>query len=157
MTASQPGPVAAELDVSIVIPTYRRDDLLQRCIEALAHQRFDRSRLEVIVVDDARSPSLPPLIAALQARHPDIELHLLPGRSQGPAVARNIGWRAARGRVVAFIDDDAYPASQGWLAIGLSPFQDEDVDAVSGAVIVPADDPPTDFQRNVKGWSRASS
>ena len=39
--------------VSVVVPTYRRPDLLDRCLAALAAQEFDPSAYEVIVADDA--------------------------------------------------------------------------------------------------------
>ena len=138
------------LAASVVIPTYRRDDALRRCLEGVAAQEFPRDRFEVIVVDDARSPTAAAVVAAVAARHPDLRLHLLPGPGRGPAAARNIGWRAAEGEVVAFIDDDAYPADAAWLREGSAPFADPAVVGVCGTVRVPADDPPTDYQRNVR-------
>ena len=140
----------AALDVSVVIPTYRRDDLLRRCLERLIAQDFPRDRFEIIVVDDACSESTPPLVAEIAACHPEVTLRVLPGCGRGPATARNIGWRAARGAVIAFVDDDAYPADETWLREGWEAFRDERVAAVSGRTEVPAGDPPTDFQRNVK-------
>ena len=147
-------PPPAPLDVSVVMPTHRRDDTLLRCLEALAGQDYPRDRFEIVVVDDARSESVPRLVAAFAARNPSLSMRVLPGRGQGPATARNIGWRAARGRVIAFIDDDAYPADAHWLARGLAPFADDRVMGVSGSVHVPVDHPPTDFQRNVQGLER---
>ena len=38
--------------VSIVIPTYRRPELLKRCVRALLAQKFDKGRFEIIVVSD---------------------------------------------------------------------------------------------------------
>lgn len=136
--------------VSVVIPTYRRDELLRRCLAAVAEQRPPAGGLEIIVVDDGRSPTTAPLIDTFRAAHPGLRLTLLEGAGRGPAAARNRGWRQASAPVVAFIDDDAYPAQPGWLAAGLAHFDGSDVLAVAGAVTVPADDPPTDFQRNVK-------
>lgn len=145
-----------QLDVSVVIPTFRRDDSLKRLIELLIDQDLARERFEIVVVDDARSESTPELVAGLAAAHPEIALRLVPGRGRGPATARNLGWRAARGRIIAFIDDDAYPADDRWLKEGLSAFADVSVVALRGGVRVPVDDPPTDFQRNVKGLEQGS-
>jgi cellulose synthase/poly-beta-1,6-N-acetylglucosamine synthase-like glycosyltransferase len=94
------------------------------------------------------------VVAGVAARHPDLRIRSLPGESRGPAAARNIGWRAAQGAIIAFVDDDAYPADRRWLEQGYSSFADPRVMAVSGRVHVPADDPPTDFQRNVQGLER---
>ncbi|MDQ6662519.1 MAG: glycosyltransferase, partial [Chloroflexota bacterium] len=68
-------------------------------------------------------------------------------RSHGPAAARNIGWRAACGEIIAFTDDDCIPAS-GWLKAGCAAFVDG-IAAVSGRIIVPRSDTPTDYEYNV--------
>jgi glycosyltransferase involved in cell wall biosynthesis len=134
--------------VSVVVPTFRRDRLLCRLLNTLLAQDLPHDRFEIVVVDDACSPSTACVIADATARCPDVDIRLLPGR--GPATARNIGWRAARGEVIAFIDDDAYPADACWLREGCAPFTDPRVVGVCGTVRVPADDPPTDYQRSVK-------
>lgn len=144
--------VTGDAEVSVVLPTFRRDALLRRCLDRLATQRD--VRFEVIVVDDARSDTTPGVIAAARAVHPGLSIRLLPGRGRGPATARNIGWRAASGRVIAFMDDDAYPLDDGWLERGLRHFEDPDVLAAGGAVRVPIEGRPTDFQRNVQGLER---
>jgi GT2 family glycosyltransferase len=144
------------LDVSVVVPTYRRDDTLLRCLETLARQDFPSDRFEVIVVDDARSATTPRAVGGFASRHSGLDVRVLPGMCQGPAAARNVGWRAARGTVIAFIDDDAYPAGDGWLREGVSSFEDSRIAGVDGPVRVPADDPPTDFQRNVMGLERGT-
>jgi len=53
-----------------------------------------------------------------------------------PAMARNIGAREARGAILAFIDDDAYPAKD-WLEKALGDFEDKAVGAVGGPSLVP--------------------
>ncbi len=138
------------LAVSVVVPTFRRDETLLRLLAALAAQDLPRERFEIIVVDDACSESTPAAVAAFAAREPGLRLRLLPGKSEGPATARNLGWRAATAPLIAFIDDDAYPEWADWLRRGLEAFADPAVAAAVGSVRVPADDPPTDFQRNVK-------
>jgi glycosyltransferase involved in cell wall biosynthesis len=138
------------LAVSVVVPTFRRDETLLRLLTALAAQDLPREQFEIIVVDDACSESTPAAVAAFAAREPGLRLRLLPGKSRGPATARNLGWRAAIAPLIAFIDDDAYPERADWLRQGLQAFADPQVAAAVGRVRVPADDPPTDFQRNVK-------
>jgi cellulose synthase/poly-beta-1,6-N-acetylglucosamine synthase-like glycosyltransferase len=137
-------------DVSVVIPTYFRDELLARCLDGVLRQRLDGRQMEIIVVDDASSPTTGGVIEGVRRSHPSAAITLVPGRRAGPAVARNMGWRRARAPVIAFIDDDACPANDDWLALGLSHFADPVVDAVCGAVTVPTPERPTDFQRNVK-------
>lgn len=149
----RPTPAA---DVSVVVPTYRRDELLGRLLRPLAHQELRGRDFEIVVVDDACSPSTAPIVAAVAAEFPELRVKLLNGPSCGPASARNLGWRAARGAIIAFIDDDAYPLDGGWLRAGLAPFADPLVSAVTGPVQVTVDDPPTDFQRNVRHLEEAA-
>jgi GT2 family glycosyltransferase len=140
----------AALDCSVVVPTFHRDRELARLLSALAEQDLPAGRFEVIVVDDACSASTAGVIEAVRSRHPGFGVRLLAGNGRGPAAARNTGWKAARGPIVAFIDDDAYPASRTWLSAGLAALADPTLAGVGGHVVVPADEPPTDFQRNVK-------
>jgi cellulose synthase/poly-beta-1,6-N-acetylglucosamine synthase-like glycosyltransferase len=113
--------------VSVVVPTCGRPELLARCLEALSRQTLDARLFEIIVVDDSRT------------RH-------------GPAVARNRGWRRARGEIVAFTDDDTEPRPD-WLASGLRAFRD-DVEAVSGRVLMPVPEVPSDYERDARGLER---
>lgn len=138
------------LAVSVVVPTFRRDETLLRLLAALAEQDLPREQFEIVVVDDACSDNTPAAVAGFAAHEPGLRLRLLPGKSEGPATARNIGWRAATAPLIAFIDDDAYPERPDWLRQGLGAFADREVAAAVGTVRVPADEPPTDFQRNVK-------
>jgi len=74
----------------------------------------------------------------------------LPG---GPAAARNVGWRQARGEIVAFTDDDCLPAPS-WLRAGVAAFVDG-VAGVSGRVVMPLPVRPTDYQLNAANLANA--
>jgi glycosyltransferase involved in cell wall biosynthesis len=103
---------------AVVIPTYRRPDLLLRCLNAVLDQRLSPDSYEIIVVDDGQRRDtargdgdrrdLGPL-SSLRYRRPPT--------GRGPAVARNAGWRAARGELIAFTDDDTVPDPL-WLSEG---------------------------------------
>ncbi|MET5116390.1 glycosyltransferase, partial [Burkholderia pseudomallei] len=54
--------------VSIVVPTYRRPDLLERCLGALASQVFDPGTYEIVVVDDDAAGSARPVVDARTVR-----------------------------------------------------------------------------------------
>jgi glycosyltransferase involved in cell wall biosynthesis len=69
--------------------------------------------------------------------------------NHGPAAARNCGWRAAEGEIIAFTDDDCIPAAD-WLSKGAGAFA-EGVDGVSGRMVVPLPLQPTDYERDVAG------
>ena len=88
--------------ISVVIPTRSRETRLRFALEALAAQTLDRDRFEVIVAradDGDPGHGDPPK---------DLELRTLQGPA-GPAAQRNQGWRAARGELIAFTDDDCRP------------------------------------------------
>lgn len=109
--------------VSVVIPTYRRPELLLRCLGGVLAQRLDGG-FEVIVVDDGHDDATQRAVEALRSSlanrdsSNDITLtYLRPAHGRGPSVARNYGWRHARAPLVAFTDDDTVP-QPGWLAHG---------------------------------------
>ena len=144
--------------VSVVIPTYRRPDLLLRCLGAVLAQAFHGRSYEVVVVDDGHDDATRDAVQALQPTvPPQVTLrYLRPPTGRGPAVARNAGWRAAQATLIAFTDDDTLPAP-GWLAEGWAAMAAEPGwSAASGAVRVPpAEDPPTDHERMTRGLETA--
>ncbi len=92
----------------MVVPTRDRITSLRRTLLALAAQHTDRA-WELVVVDDGSSPPVAEDLAEAPA-----DWRLLRGGGEGPARARNRGWREARGRVVLFTDDDVEPGPD-WL------------------------------------------
>ncbi len=136
--------------VSVVVPTFKRPDLLERCLKALVAQNFDPATYEIIIVDDADLQETRQQVEqwSQQMQSCGKTICYLPvtGISHGPAVARNLGWRAATGEVIAFTDDDCVPAVD-WLKAGVAAFVDCIVGA-SGRIIVPLPDEPTDYEYN---------
>jgi glycosyltransferase involved in cell wall biosynthesis len=70
----------------------------------------------------------------------------------GPARKRDIGAQIARGRILAFLDDDAYPTAD-WLQAALPHFEDTTVAAVGGPGVTP---PSDGFWKQASGWTLAS-
>ena len=143
------------LQVSTVVPTCGRPELLRRCLMALQRQRIDPASMEIIVVDDGWSDATRVLVERLAARapHPALRYIRSGSRRGGPAAARNLGWRAARAPIIAFTDDDTVPAPT-WLGAGLDALRPQDA-ALTGSVRVPLPPEPTDWQRNTAGLSEA--
>lgn len=142
--------------ISVVVPTHRRPRQLLRCLNALFTQDRVDGRVEILVVDDARSPQQEHALDAFVRRSGATAtvryLHPPPG-AHGPAAARNAGWRAARGEIIAFTDDDTIPAHD-WLRQGVRALR-PGVDAAWGDVIVPLPERPTDAERNTAGLDGA--
>jgi GT2 family glycosyltransferase len=106
------------------------------------------------VVDDGREDRVRDLVLGIAEwiRAPQVR-YLRPLHGRGPASARNRGWRAARGALIAFTDDDTVPTPD-WLLAGATAFENNrHWVALSGRVVVPAADRarrPTDHERMAK-------
>lgn len=97
---------------TVVVPTFAsRTSRLGDCLAALAELDYPRESLEVLVVDDGSAAPPRRLVEDWGAALP-VRLLVIP--HGGPGAARNAGARAARGRWIAFTDDDCTPEA-GWL------------------------------------------
>jgi len=180
------------IEVSVVIPTYKRPELLNRCLNALMNQDLDPETFELIVVDNAACEETRAFVdeymrisniyrslagefngfqnsgvgtslkereagsysvALLSAVRCPRFIYLSAADVIGPAAARNVGWRAAQGAIIAFTDDDCIPEPD-WLMEGVATF-DGDIVGVSGRVEVPIPLNPTDYEKNAAQLSGA--
>lgn len=98
-------------DVSVVIPTYNRLEVLAEVLQALEFQH-EAPPFEVIVVDDGSTDGTSHWLRNRSFR---LQLRVLTQENRGPAAARNTGVIVAQGKWVAFLGDDTVPSS-GWLA-----------------------------------------
>jgi glycosyltransferase involved in cell wall biosynthesis len=89
--------------VSVVVPTYRREEALTRCLRALAAQDVQPQAFEVVVVDD---DPLSPGLAGPPAEEWPFRLRRIANAGKGAAAARNHGAREAEAPLLLFIDDD---------------------------------------------------
>jgi glycosyltransferase involved in cell wall biosynthesis len=117
-------------------------------------QEFDPAAYEVLVADDAASEETRrQVLSWSDGRAP--RLRYIPvTRVHGPAAARNAGWRAAAGEIVAFTDDDCVPLLD-WLSRGAASMEDESLAAVWGRLIMPLPADPTDYELNAAELSRS--
>ncbi|MBE9166514.1 glycosyltransferase family 2 protein [Pleurocapsales cyanobacterium LEGE 06147] len=93
--------------ISIIIPTYNRLPILEKCLKALEKQKFTADKIsnyEIIVVDDGSTDGTLEWLADRADRFPHVRAFLQ--EHQGPAVARNLGIKEAKGEIIIFIDSD---------------------------------------------------
>jgi GT2 family glycosyltransferase len=98
-------------EISVIVPSYERRELLRRCLDSLAVQTLDPERFEVVVIDDGSSDGTAAMVGELSTPY---ALRLLPAaprqseaRDFGRAArARNAAAEASRGRVCLHVDDD---------------------------------------------------
>jgi glycosyltransferase involved in cell wall biosynthesis len=99
------------VEVSVVIPTHDRMDIFPEVVAGLEAQQ-GAPPFELIVVDDGSGEATTRFLETHDFKIPTLVLHQA---NQGPAMARNTGVLAARGRLVAFLGDDTVPSPR-WLA-----------------------------------------
>lgn len=115
--------------LSVVICAYTEDrwDDLRDAVASTRHQ--SRPIDELIVVIDHNDD----LLDRARTEFRDATVVANDG-PKGLSGARNTGWRTARGRVVAFLDDDAV-ADEGWAAALLAPYESPEVLGVGGRAV----------------------
>lgn len=125
--------MSAELPhFSVVVPTYERPAQLAACVRALSQLDYPRERFEVLIVDDGSAR--PPQEVMEQFREAlDVKL-FEQTKNAGPAAARNLGARHARGEFLAFTDDDCEP-ERGWLRAFASRFAEAPARIVGGRTV----------------------
>ncbi len=113
--------------ISVVIPAYNAAETLEPCLEALESQTLARGQYEVIVVDDGSADATAEIARGHESVAPLFQSH------KGPAAARNLGTRHARGPIVLFTDADCVP-SPDWIEAMSAPFSDDEVTGVGGVI-----------------------
>ena len=125
--------------VSIIIPIYKAQDTLQRCIESIITQAY--THLELILVDDGSPDSSGDLCDCYALR--DSRIKVIHKENGGVSSARNIGLQHTIGQYITFVDADDYlmpdyfaPVTQsdadiilqGWTCFGDSEGYTEHID-----------------------------
>lgn len=101
-------------------------------------------------MDDGVQRSTQSLVDRVSQENPSLHVHYLCAEdTQGPAAARNLGWRTGFGVFVAFTDDDCVPDPH-WLRAGTAALLCG-ADAVCGRIVVPLPSRPTDYERSAAG------
>ena len=95
--------------VSLLLVNWNGGEVLPRCLDSLAAQTF--LDFEIILVDNGSTDGS---VESAKARWPGMEV-FRQGENTGFAAANNLGARHARGRWLALLNTDAFPAPD-WLA-----------------------------------------
>jgi len=126
-------PSDPSIQVTVIVPTFNRRDLLKEALESLCDQSLDPTRYEIIVSDNRSTDSTEQMVKELAARMPNCIRYYRTPENRGVAVSRNAASRLARSEILAFTDSDCR-VERNWLAAGLAALQDERVGLVTGAV-----------------------
>jgi glycosyltransferase involved in cell wall biosynthesis len=120
--------------VSIVVCAYNAGSTLHECLDAL--DELDYPDYEVILVDDGSTDATPQIAAAFP------QFRCIRQSNHGLSHARNVGWRASTGEIVAYTDADCV-VDRDWMRCLMEAMLDQDVSAIGGPNITPITD----------GWS----
>jgi len=110
--------------ISIIVPAYNDEKAISNCVESLMQQDY-KMPFEVIVIDDGSKDDTGDAAEELGAI-------VLRKKNAGPAKARNLGAKNAKGEILVFTDSDCVP-EKNWLSEMLEPFKDKEVIGVQGA------------------------
>ncbi|MCJ7632938.1 glycosyltransferase family 2 protein [Candidatus Bathyarchaeota archaeon] len=115
-------------NISIVICTYNRKNLLRMCLNSIYAQDYPESNFEVIVVDGGSTDGTKELCKEFP------KIRFITESRFGLAYARNLGAELARGSIVAYTDDDCI-VDKLWLRNLIAGFQfSENVMGAGGPV-----------------------
>lgn len=87
--------------VSVIVPVYRVEKYVDRCMKSLLRQTL--TDIEVVCICEREDSSYQKLIAYQQS---DSRVHLVEKKNTGVSSARNAGMRIAKGKYLAFVDAD---------------------------------------------------
>jgi glycosyltransferase involved in cell wall biosynthesis len=133
--------MSEHFDISAVITTYNRSEMLAKALEALLSQKPVGVRYEVIAVDNNSTDNTRATIEAFIAKgHANLRYVFEP--RQGIAHGRNAGIAAARADIIAFTDDDVV-VTDNWIAVIKRAFaENPEVEYIGGKILPDWTEPP---------------
>lgn len=96
-------------EVSLVIPTHNRSELLEKLLLALLQQTIPPEDFEIVVVADGCTDNTVEIVELFKE---NLQIHLIEQPAQGQASARNVGASKSVGKLLVFLDDDIEPQPQ---------------------------------------------
>lgn len=133
--AMQAVPLSQDIDlpfISVVVCSYNGSATIRDTMEGL--QKLDYPKFEVIVVNDGSKDNLADIVK-------EYPVQLITTQNRGLSSARNTGMYNAKGEIVAYIDDDAYPDPH-WLHYLAYAYRNSTHQCIGGPNIAPYEDGP---------------
>jgi GT2 family glycosyltransferase len=119
----------SSLRFSVVVPAHRNGPRLRQCVAACL--ALEHPNVELVVVTDRPLPEFPDGVRMIETGV---------NRDTSPAEKRDLASNQTSGDVLAYLDDDAYPAAD-WLTNAARLFADEGVAAAGGPGLTPPSSP----------------
>lgn len=94
------------IKLSFIVPVYRVEKYLEKCVNSLLNQNLKKDEYEIILVDDGSDDDCPAMCDSFAAQHSHIRvIHQANG---GLSAARNTGIRNSQGTYLCFVDSDDF-------------------------------------------------
>ena len=138
-------------EVSVIVPVYRAEAYLHRCIDSILGQTYPD--FELILIDDGSPDSCGTICDEYAAK--DSRVVVVHQENRGVSAARNRGVQIASGEYVTFVDCDDWVAPK-YLEILYSNAQQcrAEISVCDTKWVETYTAPPADFQHNCKGFDR---
>jgi glycosyltransferase involved in cell wall biosynthesis len=138
------------IKVSVIIPTFKRPELLLKCLGQLTRKNFPKEKYEVIIITDGLDMETVSELTEFYAQQTFLNLYCYSSyEKKGHAAARNKGVQYAKGELVIFTEEDCLPL-RTWIHEYWSTYTSsrEKEIAFAGKTIVPYSVMP-DHEKNV--------
>ena len=129
-------------EISVIVCTYNRAELLDKCLASLQAQSLSRGKYQIIVVENSKDQDIFISKKNKFSKYADDFIQSLP---PGLSRARNVGFKNAKAPYVVYLDDDAIP-SKKWLESMLKAFK-----AIPDAICIGGKVEPL-FLQNAPSW-----
>jgi glycosyltransferase involved in cell wall biosynthesis len=113
--------------ISVVVCSYNGSRTIRQCLEGL--ERVEYPNFDFIVVNDGSTDTTAEIAS-------EYNCQIITTENAGLSGARNVGWQAAKGEIIAYLDDDAIP-DRHWLYYLATAFRETNHAAVGGPNIAP--------------------
>lgn len=143
-------PVAEKnnIEISIIIPSYNRANMIGITLESFIRQNFDSNKYEIIVADNNSTDNTAEVIKTI-SENSRVNINYLFEQRQGVHFARNSAAKIARGKILYFTDDDMI-ADSNLLTEIIKPFEDDKkVGTATGRVLPKWETTPPDWVKKL--------
>lgn len=124
----------AKVKLSVVVCTFNRAESLRNCLESLVKCGYPA--MEVVVVDGGSTDGTREVVREVRKK---LKIRWVEERRRNLALARDRGWREAKGKYVAWIDDDVVVSRKWAREVVRVLDQDAKMGGVSGPTVIPED------------------
>src|SRR5437763_1464690 len=136
-TATRRSAMTSGPRIDVVLPTYRRPELLEQCLHAIALQKYHPAAVIVVVrIDDHDSKTVLATIASDLSPLVVVEIN-----DPGVIAAMSAGVARSSAPLIAFTDDDARPRPD-WISRIVAHFDDPTVGGVGGRDVIAGQEHP---------------